>query len=113
MIAQVLNLLTNGDVDSVIEGIMNLLFGYDIGGDGDSENADKKSFKLGNLDMLGKVYWVVFAVIVLILIFFLYLLFKKDDDEENPENPEGSNPPEAPSEEPQINKDNNEQGEMI
>ena len=116
MIKTVLEMLTTLDVDGVIEGLMNLLFNFDISDDNDANESDKNAkgkINLGDLSLLFKVYWVIFAIIVLILAYFLFLLFKKNDDEENPENPEGPNPPEDPSEEQETNKENNEQGDKI
>ena len=116
MIAQVLEMLTNMDVDGVIEALMELLFGYDIGngGKGPNSESEKNGLAFGDFSWLYQAYWVIFAITVLIMIYFLYLLFsKKNDDDENPENPEGPNPPEAPSEEQETYKDNNKQGDMI
>ncbi|MDE6111678.1 MAG: hypothetical protein K2F65_07165, partial [Eubacterium sp.] len=101
MINTVLTLLTTMDVDGVIEGLMNTLFGYNIGGEAapGADGEGKNGIAFGNFTWLYSAYWVMFAITVIILIYFLYLLFKKKDDEEDPENPEGSTPLEASAEE--------------
>ena len=97
MITQILEMLTNMDVDGVIEALMELLFDYDIGNGGASDSdTGKKNIAIGDVSWLKWVYWVIFAITVLIAIYFLHLLFKKEEDDEDPENPEGPNPPEAP-----------------
>ena len=115
-IATVLKMLTDMDVDGVIEAIMNLLFGYDIGGEGASNSgSDKNGLAFGSFTWLYSAYWVIFAITILIFAYFIFLLFKKDEDvfEEDPENPEGPNPPENSDEEQKTYKDNYEQGVKI
>lgn len=76
VINQILTALASEDVDSIIEMLMELLFGFSIGNaaqqDTDSEIFDP--FQLGNFYW---AYWVFLAGITMIIAGVLYLIFKK------------------------------------
>jgi hypothetical protein len=83
IINQVLTMLATEDVDSVIEMLMELLFGF--GSDDGIVSAEEEvaerfdPFNLGNYYW---VYWVIFAVAVIAIGFFLFLILKKKKDDE-------------------------------
>jgi hypothetical protein len=86
IINQVLTMLATEDVDSVLEMLMELLFGF--GSDEaitDAEEETAHNFDPFNLGNYYWVYWVIFAVCVIAIGFFLFLILKKkknDEDEE-------------------------------
>ncbi|MDE6723813.1 MAG: hypothetical protein K2J55_06435, partial [Eubacterium sp.] len=97
MVNNILDMLVNGNVDEVIEGIMQLLgFNWDEPASKDDTKGNQ-ILAIGDLSLLLRAYWVVFAVTVLMLAYFIFVAFGKKPEEDDSENPEGTNPPEAPS----------------
>jgi hypothetical protein len=88
IINQILSALATENVDSVIEMLMELLFGF--GSDAGSQIDDVEEqdhfdpFNLGNYYW---VYWVIFAVAVVAIGYFLFLIFKKKKEKEDEKQP--------------------------
>ena len=84
VINQVLSALASEDVDSIIEMLMELLFGFSVGNASQQEKDNEifDPFKLGNFYW---AYWVFLAGITMIIAGVLYLLLKskksKNSDE--------------------------------
>ncbi|MCD7723594.1 MAG: hypothetical protein LUH82_06545, partial [Clostridiales bacterium] len=95
----ILEALVSMDVDSVIEMLLDLLFGSSDGSTAEEEEdaATSTPFNLGNYYW---VYWLIFALVVILLFFLLLLIFKDDDDDEEeedeaPNGDGGGSPPPA------------------
>lgn len=82
IVNQLLTALASEDVDSVIEMLMELLYGFGSG-DGLAQKVNESSknpFKLGNFYW---AYWVFLAGVALILVGSLYFIFKNKKKKEN------------------------------
>lgn len=82
IINQLLTALASEDVDSVIEMLMELLFGFGSADGAAQSDGEKASdpFKLGNFYW---AYWVFLAGVALILAGVLYFILRKKKNKEN------------------------------
>jgi hypothetical protein len=88
IINQVLSMLATEDVDSVLEMLLELLFGFGSSEDAtlDSVESTLTSFDPFNLGNYYWVYWLIFAVVTIAVVASLFLIFKKKkENEEEPE----------------------------
>ncbi|MCD8203306.1 MAG: hypothetical protein LUD48_06670, partial [Prevotella sp.] len=106
IIDQILQALVDGDIDSVIELLMELLLGYgsdespleEAVAEDNTPSTTLVARTLGNYNWL---YWLIWAVIVVVLVVVLLVVLKRGKKDDNPELDSG-----AAGEAPQGDKPN-------